>query len=137
MKKTRNLLGRSTCPFKSVIGTHWPLVLDSDLGSASLTELQFALVALRDVPMRPAVAHVAVPENERGVGLDRLERMIALARLCHVVCVGFAWEDGCLGVVSKFLRRSGAELASTSRVSEEGGGESCLAAARKRIPRVE
>lgn len=73
-----------------MIGTHWPLVLDSDLGSASLTELQLALVALRDVPMRPAVAHVAIPENERGVRLDRLERMIALARLCHVIWGGFA-----------------------------------------------
>lgn len=48
----------------SVAAMHWPLVLNLDLGGASLAEFQFALAALQYVPMWPAVAHVAIPENK-------------------------------------------------------------------------
>lgn len=43
------------------------------LGRAWPTRLQLAVGALVDVPMRPRVAHVAVPEYEGRVGLDDLE----------------------------------------------------------------
>ena len=54
------------------------------LRSTWTTRLQFALGALEDEPMRARVAHVAVPEDEGGVGLDHFEAVLALARLRHL-----------------------------------------------------
>lgn len=50
---------------------------------ACLACLELALRALVDPPVRAGMAHVAVPEDEGGVGLDDLERMFALSWLGH------------------------------------------------------
>ena len=59
-------------------------------GSACLACLELALGALVDPPVRPGMAHIAVPEDEGGVGLDDLEGVFALSWLghCEVVWVG-------------------------------------------------
>lgn len=46
--------------------------------------LELALRTLEDEPMWTRMAHVAVPEDESGVGLDHLEGVLALARLRHL-----------------------------------------------------
>lgn len=42
--------------------------------------LQFAVLALEDVPMRSRVAHRADPLNKRRLALQQVEGMIAVAR---------------------------------------------------------
>jgi len=59
---------------------------------ACLACLELALGALVDPPVRPGMAHVAVPEDEGGVGLDHLERVFALSWLGH--CEGFVCDWG-------------------------------------------
>ena len=51
---------------------------------ASLASLQFALGALVDEPMWSTMAHVAVPEDECGIRLDRFEHVLALPGLGHI-----------------------------------------------------
>ena len=68
--------------------------IDLRFRHACLACLELALGALVDPPVRPGMAHVAVPEDEGGVGLDHLERVFALSWLCH--CEGFWWSvSGC------------------------------------------
>ena len=46
--------------------------------------LELAMLAFEDVPMWPRMAKVAVPEYQRGIRLDHLERMVACsAWYCH------------------------------------------------------
>jgi hypothetical protein len=52
---------------------------------ACFAGLQFALGTFVDPPVRSGVAHVAIPEDEGGVGLDHLEGVFALAGLGHCV----------------------------------------------------
>jgi hypothetical protein len=52
---------------------------------ASFASLQFALGTFVDPPVRPGVAHVAIPKDEGGVGLDHLEGVFAFAWLGHCV----------------------------------------------------
>ena len=59
--------------------------MKTDLLRAWLAGLKLALRALVDEPMWTGVAHVAVPENQCGVGLDDLEAVFALAWLGHCV----------------------------------------------------
>jgi len=50
---------------------------------ACFAGLKLALRALVDPPVRPRVTHVAIPEDESGIGLDHLEGVFALAWLGH------------------------------------------------------
>jgi hypothetical protein len=52
---------------------------------ASFAGLQFALGTFVDPPVRPGVAHVAIPKDKCGVGLDHLEGVLAFAWLGHCV----------------------------------------------------
>ena len=45
--------------------------------------LELAVVALEDEPVRAGLADAAVPQDQRGVGLDDLEGVRALAWVCH------------------------------------------------------
>jgi len=45
--------------------------------------LELAVVALEDEPVRAGLADAAVPQDQRGVGLDDLEGVAALAWVCH------------------------------------------------------
>ena len=47
------------------------------------TSLQLAIPALKDVPMWPAVAQAANPLNECRLGLQGIERVVAMIRNCH------------------------------------------------------
>jgi hypothetical protein len=55
----------------------------SKLGSAGATGLELAVLALIDVPMRPAMAHRTDPLDERGLGLEQVEGVMAVARDRH------------------------------------------------------
>ena len=46
------------------------------------TNLQLAILALKDIPMWPAVAQAASPLNERRIGFQENER-VARTRSCH------------------------------------------------------
>lgn len=54
------------------------------LCGARAASLQLAFRALEDEPVWTRMAHVAVPEDEGGVGLDHLEVVLALSRLRHL-----------------------------------------------------
>jgi len=45
--------------------------------------------------MGTAVAHVAIPEYERGIGFDHLEGVLALSWLCHLCLVSIS---GCVSL---------------------------------------
>jgi hypothetical protein len=64
---------------------------------ARFAGLQFALGTFVDPPVGPGVAHVAIPEDERGVGLDHLEGVFAFAWLGHCVVLrlscGQCWSE--------------------------------------------
>lgn len=55
----------------------------SHFGGAGAAGLELAAGTFVDEPVRAGVAHVAVPEDEGGVGLDDPERVGALGRLGH------------------------------------------------------
>jgi len=54
---------------------------------AWLAGLELAFRALVDEPVRSRVAHVAIPEDQGGVGLDDFEAVFALSGLRHCVVV--------------------------------------------------
>lgn len=56
-------------------------------GRARPASLELAFGAFKDEPVRARMAHVAVPEDEGGVGLDHLEGMLAFAWFAHGVGV--------------------------------------------------
>jgi hypothetical protein len=64
------------------------VTIDLRLCHTGLACLEFALRALVDPPVGSRVAHVAIPEDECGVGLDHLEGMFAFAGLGHCVEAG-------------------------------------------------
>jgi len=47
------------------------------------TSLQLAILALKDVPMWPAMAHGANPLNERRFGFQEIKIVVAVTRNCH------------------------------------------------------
>jgi hypothetical protein len=51
---------------------------------ARSTRLEFAVRALKDVPVRTRVAEIAMPEDEGRVALDHLECVVASPRHSHV-----------------------------------------------------
>ena len=48
------------------------------------TGLELAVAALEDEPVRAGLTDAAIPKDERGVGLDDLEGVIALAGVRHM-----------------------------------------------------
>lgn len=52
---------------------------------AWLARLQLAFRTFVDEPMRSRVAHIAVPENQRGIRFDDFEAVLALSGLGHCV----------------------------------------------------
>lgn len=60
--------------------THRPIENVTEVLSlvrARATRLEFAVLTLEDVPVRSGMAHIAVPDHQRGVRFDHLERMVA------------------------------------------------------------
>lgn len=72
----------------------------SRLGRARPARLELAALALEDEPVRPGVAHVADPVDERVVRLDHLERVLAVAGDGH----GGSRGGGVLGSNLEVLR---------------------------------
>jgi len=54
-----------------------------DFVGAGTARLEFAVLALKDVPMRSGMAHTANPLNECGFGLEEVEGVVAVSRDCH------------------------------------------------------
>lgn len=69
--------------FRALNPLHSTYLIPSCLVRARPAGLELAMLALENVPVRPGVAHVAMPQDQRRVGFDHLERMVATARHCH------------------------------------------------------
>ena len=54
-----------------------------DFIRAGPTSLQLAILALKDIPMWPAIAYTANPLNERRLGFQEIETVVADTRNCH------------------------------------------------------
>lgn len=67
-------------------------------GRARTAGLDFAFGTFIDVPVGAGVTHVAVPEDESGVGFDDLEGVLALARFRHCCCDCQCWRVGAVKV---------------------------------------
>jgi hypothetical protein len=61
--------------------------------------LQLAVLAFKDVPVWPAVAHCANPLDEGGFRLEQVERVIAVARDRHDEGVAWSWAVSSAGIL--------------------------------------
>ena len=100
----------------------------SDLVVAALACFEAAAAALENEPVRTRVAEIAVPEDERGVGFDHFERVVADAGggghgvfACRDL--GIEGEGGWEGFLAADTREVEDEQKMEDEDREDGGGE--------------